>query len=94
MSREKKAQVIDRLEEEITKCSVGILTDYRGLSAAEITTLRRTLEEAADRHAATTHGHAHTADRHAGSTHSHARAADQHTGSTHGYAHAADQHRD
>ena len=46
MSKEKKAQVIDRLEEEISKCSVGILTDYRGLSAAEITRLRRMLEEA------------------------------------------------
>ena len=45
MSREKKAQVIDLLEEDLNKCSVGILTDYRGLSAAEITTLRRTLEE-------------------------------------------------
>jgi large subunit ribosomal protein L10 len=46
VSKEKKAQVIDRLEEEISKCSVGILTDYRGLSAAEITKLRRMLEEA------------------------------------------------
>jgi len=45
MSREKKAQVIDRLQETFAKCSIGILTDYRGLSASEITGLRRSLRE-------------------------------------------------
>ena len=45
MSREKKAQTIDRLQEAFSKCSVGILTDYRGLSASEITVLRRKLRE-------------------------------------------------
>ena len=43
MSREEKAQIIDGLQEVFSECSVGILTDYRGLSTAEITDLRRTL---------------------------------------------------
>jgi large subunit ribosomal protein L10 len=43
MSREKKARTIDSLEEVFSKCSVGILTDYRGLSAHEMTVLRRRL---------------------------------------------------
>jgi large subunit ribosomal protein L10 len=46
MSREKKARTIDSLEEVFSKCSVGILTDYRGLSAQEMTVLRRRLGEA------------------------------------------------
>ncbi len=45
MSREKKAQTIDRLQEVLSKCNIGILTDYRGLSAIEITALRRKLRE-------------------------------------------------
>ena len=45
MSREKKAQIIDRLQDTFSKCSVGILTDYRGLSTPEITILRRKLRE-------------------------------------------------
>ncbi len=45
MRREKKAQTIDRLQEVMTKCSMGILTDYRGLSAPEMTALRRRLRE-------------------------------------------------
>ena len=44
MPREKKAQTIDRLQEVFSKCSVGILTDYRGLSVPEITDLRRRLK--------------------------------------------------
>lgn len=44
MSREQKAQLIDSLEEEFSNCSIGILTDYRGLSMAEITALRRKLQ--------------------------------------------------
>jgi len=46
MSREKKTQTIDRLQELFSKCSIGILTDYRGLSASEITALRCQLREA------------------------------------------------
>lgn len=45
MSREKKVQTIDRLQEAFAKCSVGIFTDYRGLSASEMTVLRRQLRE-------------------------------------------------
>ena len=43
MSREKKAETIDRLQEVFSKCSIGILTDYRGLSVPEMTALRRQL---------------------------------------------------
>jgi len=45
MPRQKKAQTIDRLQEAFSKCSVGILTNYRGLSTPEITILRRRLRE-------------------------------------------------
>ena len=45
MSKEKKAQIIDRLQETFSKCSVGILTDYRGLTVPQITGLRRKLGE-------------------------------------------------
>jgi len=45
MPREKKAQIIDRLQDIFSKCSLGILTDYRGLSTPEITILRRKLSE-------------------------------------------------
>jgi len=45
VSREKKAQTIDRLQDAFSKCSIGILTDYRGLSTPEITVLRRKLRE-------------------------------------------------
>ncbi|MFC1971681.1 50S ribosomal protein L10 [Chloroflexota bacterium] len=43
MSREKKAQVIDSLQEVFSKCSMGVLTDYRGLTTAELSDLRRKL---------------------------------------------------
>jgi len=46
VSTEKKAKVIDNLEEVFSRCSIGILTDYRGLKAIEITVLRRRLREA------------------------------------------------
>ena len=45
MSREKKAQIINSLQGTFSKCSIGILTDYRGLSTPEITVLRRKLGE-------------------------------------------------
>lgn len=44
--KEKKAQIIDSLQQVFSRCSVGVLTDYRGLSAAEMTGLRRQLREA------------------------------------------------
>jgi large subunit ribosomal protein L10 len=45
-TKEKKAQIIDNLQEVISRCSVGVLTDYRGLTAAEMTELRRQLRGA------------------------------------------------
>jgi large subunit ribosomal protein L10 len=44
-NREKKAQIIDSLQQFISRCRIGVLTDYRGLSAAEMTDLRRRLRE-------------------------------------------------
>jgi large subunit ribosomal protein L10 len=46
MPTEKKAKVIDNLEQLFSRCNIGVLTDYRGLSAFEITELRRRLREA------------------------------------------------
>lgn len=43
MSKEKKAEAIDKLKEAIASCSVAIFTDYRGLSASEANTLRNKL---------------------------------------------------
>ena len=47
MSKEKKTQIIDGLQEFFSECSIGVLTDYRGLSTAEITDLRRALKKSA-----------------------------------------------
>jgi len=44
LSKEKKAQIIDALQSEFSNCSIGIMTDYRGLSNAEITELRRKVQ--------------------------------------------------
>ena len=46
MGREKKSEIIDRLEDIFSRCSIGILTDYRGLTNAEITSLRRRIQGA------------------------------------------------
>jgi large subunit ribosomal protein L10 len=43
-SKEKKAKIIQNLKEAFSRCSVGILTDYRGLTTTEITALRRKLQ--------------------------------------------------
>ena len=45
MPREKKVLIIDGLKDLVDKCNIGILTDYRGLSASEMTILRRRLGE-------------------------------------------------
>jgi large subunit ribosomal protein L10 len=45
LSKEKKGQIIDELQDEFSRCNIGILTDYRGLSNSEITTLRRRLQD-------------------------------------------------
>ena len=44
-SKEKKAGIIDELQETIKKSKIGILVDYRGLTASELTSLRRKLKE-------------------------------------------------
>lgn len=46
MSREKKAEIITSLEQLFSRCSVAILTDYRGQSANQMSGLRRRLREA------------------------------------------------
>jgi large subunit ribosomal protein L10 len=45
MPTEKKAQSISKLEQEFSKASIGILTDYRGLKTPEINGLRRKLQD-------------------------------------------------
>ena len=45
MPREEKVRIVDSLKELISKCSIGILTDYRGLPVSEMTLLRRRLNE-------------------------------------------------
>ena len=45
MPTEKKAKSIDRLEQELSKANIGILTDYRGLKTPEINGLRRKLQD-------------------------------------------------
>ncbi len=45
MQREKKTEIIEQLQAELSGCDIGVLTDYRGLSNAEITALRRKIQE-------------------------------------------------
>jgi len=45
MSREQKAEIIDGLQETFSGCNIGILTDYRGLTATEMVALRSKLRE-------------------------------------------------
>ena len=45
MPNEKKAKIIDSIEEEFNKCTIGILTDYRGLGTTQLTALRRKVQE-------------------------------------------------
>lgn len=46
VGRERKAKAIQELTDEISKCSLGIVVDYRGLSSQDMTNLRRRLREA------------------------------------------------
>ena len=45
LNREKKKKTIAELEEIISNCSAAVFSDYRGLSTAELTQLRRKLRE-------------------------------------------------
>jgi large subunit ribosomal protein L10 len=45
VNREQKARIVEDLREAMAQCSSGIFTNYKGLSNAEITLLRRKLRE-------------------------------------------------
>ena len=47
MSREKKTQTINELQDVFSKCNIGVLTDYRGLSTSDMDALRGKLRESA-----------------------------------------------
>jgi large subunit ribosomal protein L10 len=46
MATEKKVKMVENLRETFSKCSIGIMTDYRGLTTAELSALRRKLRAA------------------------------------------------
>jgi len=46
MRREEKKGVVKELADKLSRCSIAITTDYRGLSVAEMTELRRQLRQA------------------------------------------------
>ncbi len=45
MLRERKDQIINEIADSLSRCSIAIATDYRGLSAKEMVHLRRRLTE-------------------------------------------------
>ena len=45
MLREKKAQIMDQLQEIFSTCSIGVFADYKGLKGTEMTKLHRNLRE-------------------------------------------------
>ncbi|MFC1913822.1 50S ribosomal protein L10 [Chloroflexota bacterium] len=45
-NRGKKMKMIDSFQEILASCNIGILTDYRGLTTAEMNELRHKLDEA------------------------------------------------
>ena len=46
MNKEDKAKLIEKLQEDLSKTKLMVATDYRGLTAAEMTNLRKQLREA------------------------------------------------
>jgi large subunit ribosomal protein L10 len=46
MPTEQKVKIVESLQGTFSRCSIGILTDYRGLSTAELSDLRQKLREA------------------------------------------------
>jgi large subunit ribosomal protein L10 len=46
MPIQKKVDIVVSLQDMFTECSIGIFTDYRGLTTAELAALRRKLGEA------------------------------------------------
>ena len=45
MLKEKKEQMIDELASSLSRCTIAVATDYRGLTAKEMVQLRRRLTE-------------------------------------------------
>jgi large subunit ribosomal protein L10 len=45
MATEAKEKIVASLQEALSRCSLGVLTDYRGLTTAELNNLRRKLRE-------------------------------------------------
>jgi len=45
MLKEKKEQMIEELADSLSRCTIAVATDYRGLSAKEMVQLRRRLTE-------------------------------------------------
>jgi len=45
LKKEKKEQIIDEVATNLSRCTIAIATDYRGLSAKEMVQLRRRLTE-------------------------------------------------
>jgi large subunit ribosomal protein L10 len=46
MATEKKVKIVEDLQGTFSKCSIGIMTDYRGMTTAELNDLRRKLRPA------------------------------------------------
>jgi large subunit ribosomal protein L10 len=46
MPTAKKVQIVEELQGNFTRCNIGIMTDYRGLTTAELNDLRHKLREA------------------------------------------------
>lgn len=46
MPKEKKAKIVEGLQASLSKASIGIMTDYRGISTAEMNVLRKKLRDA------------------------------------------------
>jgi large subunit ribosomal protein L10 len=46
MPTEKKVAIVASLQEILSRCTVGVMTDYRGLTTSELNELRRKLREA------------------------------------------------
>lgn len=46
MPTEKKVKIVESLQKTFSRCSIGIMTEYRGLTTAELNELRRKLREA------------------------------------------------
>lgn len=47
MIKEKKTQIIDQLEEKLTRSKIVIATSYQGITAKDMTTLRRAISDPA-----------------------------------------------